>query len=135
MFIFARGVTFESLSCYRTGILGLTYSASGAFRQDLEARIAAYFDATGLERRDSARMLLKTVTIFVWLTTSYLALVFLATAWWQAVPLAISLALAMAGVGFCVMHDGNHGAYSRHGWINKAAALTLNLMGGCAYFW
>src|SRR4051812_17716424 len=80
-------------------------------------------------------MVFKTVTILAWLACSYLALVFLATAWWQAVPLAISLALAMAGVGFCVMHDGNHGAYSNHAWLNKAAALSLNLLGGCAYFW
>ena len=39
------------------------------------------------------------------------------------------------GVGFNVQHDGNHGAYSRHCFINKLAALTLNLLGGDAYFW
>jgi linoleoyl-CoA desaturase len=80
-------------------------------------------------------MAFKTVTILAWLATSYVALVFLATAWWQVVPLAISLALAMAGVGFNVMHDGNHGAYSSHRWLNKFAALSLNLVGGCSYFW
>jgi len=115
--------------------LALTYSASGAFRRDVEARVAAYFEATGLPKRDGARMALKTVTLLCWLATSYLALVFLAETWWQAVPCAISLALAMAGVGFCVMHDGNHGAYSNSPWLNKAAALSLNLLGGNAYFW
>jgi linoleoyl-CoA desaturase len=101
----------------------------------VESRVAAYFEQTGLARRDGLRMALKTVTILAWLAASYLALVFLATAWWQVVPLAISVALAMAGVGFCVMHDGNHGAYSRHAWLNKVASLSLNLLGGCAYFW
>ena len=115
--------------------VAVTYCSSTAFRRDVEARVDAYFESTGLERRDSALMYLKTLTIFVWLVASYLALVFLARTWWQALPLATSLALAMAGVGFCVMHDGNHGAYSEHSWINKAAALSLNLMGGCAYFW
>jgi linoleoyl-CoA desaturase len=115
--------------------VALKYPASGAFREDLETRVAAYFDETGFARRGGGRMVLKTVTIVAWLVASYLALVFVATAWWQAVPLAISLALAMAGVGFCVMHDGNHGAYSRHAWLNKAAALSLNLLGGNAYFW
>ena len=88
----------------------------------MEGRVAAYFDATGLDRRGSARMVLKTVTIFMWLAASYLALVFLATTWWQSLLLATSVALAMAGVGFCVMHDGNHGAYSSRGWVNKGAA-------------
>jgi linoleoyl-CoA desaturase len=80
-------------------------------------------------------MVLKTVTIFGWLVASYVGLVFLATAWWQALLLATSLALAMAAVGFNVMHDGGHGAYSRHGWLNKAASLSLNVVGGCSYFW
>jgi linoleoyl-CoA desaturase len=115
--------------------VALTFGASTAFRQDLEARVAAYFYAKGLQRRGCARMLLKTATLFAWLASSYLALVFLATRWWTALPLAISLALAMAGIGFCVMHDGNHGAYSPHRWLNKAAALSLNLLGGCSYFW
>jgi linoleoyl-CoA desaturase len=115
--------------------VALTYTASTAFRHDLETRVAAYFEATGLPRRDGARMALKTLTIFLWMTASYLALVFLAQTWWLALALTTSLALAMAGVGFCVMHDGNHGAYSSHRWINKAAELSLNLLGGCAYFW
>lgn len=115
--------------------VALTYEAGTAFRQDVEARVAAYFEARGLQRRGGARMLLKTAIIFLWLASSYLGLVFLAATWWQAALLAISLALAMAGVGFCVMHDGNHGAYSRHRWLNKAAALSLNLLGGAAYFW
>jgi linoleoyl-CoA desaturase len=112
-----------------------TFGSSTAFRQDVEARVAAYFESAGLQRRGCSRMLLKSATIFLWLGSSYLALVFLATAWWQALLLATSVALAMAGVGFCIMHDGNHGAYSPRGWINKAAALSLNLLGGCAYFW
>jgi linoleoyl-CoA desaturase len=80
-------------------------------------------------------MYLKTAILLTWLAGSYLALVWLATSWWQALPLAISLALAMAGVGFNVQHDGNHGAYSPHGIVNRAAALSLNLLGGDAYFW
>ena len=59
--------------------VALTFAASTAFRQDVEARIAAYFDSTGFQRRGCIRMLLKTATIFMWLAASYLALVFLAT--------------------------------------------------------
>ena len=45
------------------------------------------------------------------------------------------VAVAMAGIGFNIQHDGNHGAYSSHRALNKAAALSLNLLGGDAYFW
>ena len=47
----------------------------------------------------------------------------------------MSLGLAMAGVGFNVQHDANHGAYSRHAWVNRIMSLTLDLLGGTAYFW
>ena len=40
--------------------------------------------------------------------------------------LAVSLGLAMAGIGFSVMHDGGHGAYSRHGWVNRVSAGVLD---------
>jgi linoleoyl-CoA desaturase len=109
--------------------------AGGGFRRDVEQRVAAYFQQHGLSRRDCPRMYLKTAVLALWLGGSYVGLVFLAHAWWQTVPLAVSLALAMAGIGFNVQHDGNHGAYSRRPWVNKIMALSLNLLGGNAYFW
>jgi linoleoyl-CoA desaturase len=115
--------------------MALTYSGSTAFRRDLEARVASYFDASNKSRHGTARMYLKTASLLVWLGASYAGLVWGATTWWQAVPLAFSIALAMAGIGFNIQHDGNHGAYSRHPALNKAAALSLNLLGGDAYFW
>ena len=112
-----------------------TYSPCTQFRRDLEARVASYFDSSNRSRYGSWRLYLKSGLLLIWLAGSYIALVWGATVWWQAVPLAISLALAMAGVGFNIQHDGSHGAYSRWGSVNKAAALSLNLLGGDAYFW
>jgi linoleoyl-CoA desaturase len=97
--------------------------------------VAAYFDAGATSRHGARNLYVKTAVLMLWLAGSYVALVWGARVWWQAVPLSISLALAMAGVGFNVQHDGNHGAYSRFASVNKAAALSLNLLGGDAYFW
>jgi len=112
-----------------------TYSPCTQFRRDLEARVAAYFEDSRRSRHGTWRLYLKTAIVMIWLAGSYVGLVWGATAWWQAVPLAVSLALAMAGVGFNIQHDASHGAYSRHSRVNKAAALSLNLLGGDAYFW
>jgi linoleoyl-CoA desaturase len=62
-------------------------------------------------------------------------LVFVAQAWWQAVPLAVLLGLAMAAVGFNVQHDGAHHAYSARPWVNKLMSLSLDLIGGSSYLW
>ena len=80
-------------------------------------------------------MYLKTAVILAWLTASYGLLVFFAGAWWSALPLAISLGLSMAAVGFNIQHDGGHQAYSRRPWVNRLMARTLDLLGGSSYFW
>ena len=79
-------------------------------------------------------MYLKTGIVFAWCGLSYGGL--LATSViWQGIVLSISLGLAMAAIGFNVMHDGNHGAYSRRAWVNDAMARSMDLLGGSAYFW
>jgi linoleoyl-CoA desaturase len=80
-------------------------------------------------------MYLKTAVILACLVSSYASLVFAASAWWQAVPLAALLGLAMAAVSFNVQHDGNHHAYSRRPWVNRLMATSLDLMGASSYFW
>jgi len=77
----------------------------------------------------------KTATLFAWLVTSYLLLVFVAEGPWTAVPFAVSLALAMAGIGFNVMHDGGHGSYSLHRRVNRLMARSVDLLGGSSYVW
>ncbi|MBS2032209.1 MAG: acyl-CoA desaturase [Deltaproteobacteria bacterium] len=79
-------------------------------------------------------MFAKTALIMAWLLGSYGAL-YLATNAWEVVLLAISVGLAMAGLGFNIQHDGGHAAYSKHEWINVAAAHTLDFIGGSSYVW
>lgn len=43
--------------------------------------------------------------------------------------------LGMAGIGMGVMHDANHGSYSRHKLLNKAIALTSDMMGCSSRVW
>ena len=80
-------------------------------------------------------MYLKTATVLGGLAASYTLLVFAPITWWLALPLTIVLGLSLAAVGFTVQHDGGHGAYSDRRWINKLAAMTLDLMGGSSYVW
>jgi linoleoyl-CoA desaturase len=105
------------------------------FYRELRSRIDDYFTTTGRSTRDVPQVYLKTAVIMVWLFVSYGLLVFVASTWWQAVPLAISLGLAMAGIGFNVQHDGNHGAFSKRRSINRIAGMTLDLLGGSSYLW
>jgi linoleoyl-CoA desaturase len=113
----------------------IKFDASDAFQRSLKARVDRYFRMTGRAQRDCWQMYLKTAIVMSWLGVSYGLLVFWAPAWWVAAPLAISLGIAAAAVGFNVQHDGGHRAYSRRPWVNRLAALSLDLLGGSSYTW
>lgn len=130
----------ESASESRPGTLAdnsakVKFGARGEFFSVLRERVDEYFQDSGRRERDCPRMYLKTAIIFAWFVATYVLLVFFASAWWQALPLAISLGLAMSAIGFNIQHDGGHQAYSNHPWINKLMALTLDLLGGSSYAW
>jgi linoleoyl-CoA desaturase len=80
-------------------------------------------------------MYLKSAVLLLWFGGSYALLVFAAASWWQGALLAVSLALAMAGVAFGIQHDANHGAYSEHRAVNWLMGSTLDLLGGSSYVW
>jgi linoleoyl-CoA desaturase len=105
------------------------------FMAELRRRSNAYFAATGKSERDCWQMYLKTAVILGWLATSYALLVFAAPTVWLAAPLSISLALAISAVGFSIQHDGGHHAYSRFAWINRLAALSMDMIGASSYLW
>lgn len=111
------------------------FPAHSPLRAELTRRVDEYFAGRGLDPHGGARMWLKSATLLGWAVGSYLLLLLWAPAWWAVVPLVVSLGLAMAGIGFAVMHDGGHGSYSSRRWLNRLAFGTLDLMGGSSYMW
>ncbi len=113
----------------------LKFANDSAFYQQVQRRVTDYFIRTGKRQRDCPRMYLKTALIIAWFVASYTLLLFVASVWWTAIPLAISLGLAMAAIGFSIQHDASHRAYSDRQWVNSLLALTLDVLGGSSYVW
>ncbi len=111
------------------------FDGSNGFQVELRQRVDEYLRSIGRRQRDCWQMYLKTAILLAIFAASYVLLVFVAQTWWQALPLAILLGLATAGIGFNVQHDGGHQAYSNHPWINKLMAMTLDVIGGSSYVW
>ena len=104
-------------------------------RERLNQAVESYFNGGRKKRTGGIRIWIKSVAIVAWAVTSWIALVFFAANWWQALLLGASLGLAVAGIGFNVMHDGGHGAYSRKKIFNRFSAVMLDLVGGSSYMW
>ena len=113
----------------------LKFSGDNTFHREVRRRVDAEFKRLGRRQRDSAPMYLKTAIILATFALSYIGLVFFAVNGWQGLALGLVLGTATAGIGFNIMHDGGHQAYSRHPWINRLSALALDMVGGSSYIW
>jgi linoleoyl-CoA desaturase len=112
------------------------FARDDGFHAGLKRDVAAHLARAGRARWGDARMHAKTALILGWFAGSYALLLTLgASSPWLAAGLTVSLALATAGIGFSVMHDANHGAYSRSPAVNRALGLTLDLVGASSCVW
>jgi linoleoyl-CoA desaturase len=112
---------------------GLKFHSPQPFRRALAARVEPHLAAVG--RRSGWPMARKAAILIAWAAISYVALVAGSPAPWLAILASISLGLAVAGIGFSVMHDGNHGGFSASPRLNRAMGRTLDLLGGSSYLW
>jgi len=115
--------------------MAIAYAPRTPFRDELETEATAFFERRGIPRQGSHALWLKTAVLGAWLTGSYALLVFVASQPWLAVLSTVSLACAMAGIGFNVQHDGGHRAYAVSATVNRGMAFSLDLLGGSSYFW
>ncbi|MBN1525105.1 MAG: acyl-CoA desaturase [Spirochaetales bacterium] len=111
------------------------FNGDKKFQTELLHRVDQYFKDSGRSSKDNPLMYLKTCIILALFTGVYILLVFYAVHMWQAITLSMALGFVVAGIGFAIQHDASHNAYSRHMWINKIMAMTMDLIGGSSYIW
>ena len=106
------------------------------FSVTLNRRVNEYFKMHGLSRYANPRMLFKTTFMLALYALPYLLIV---TGWVSGVFLTLSMvvlmSLGLSGIGLCVMHDANHGAYSRRAWVNSMMGYSLNAVGASCFNW
>ena len=114
----------------------LTYNNKKAvFFQALKADVEAYFVKTGKQKTGNWKLYAKTVVLISLSTGLYVGLLTMHFPAIVGILLSALLGLTLAGVGFNVMHDANHGSYSTKKWVNELLGLTLNALGSNAFIW
>jgi linoleoyl-CoA desaturase len=111
----------------------LALTARDPFHDDLKRAASEYFAQRPV--RDVPAMYLKAAIMLAWMGASYALLVGAVLGPFGSILAAISLGLAVAGVGMSVGHDANHGAMSRRPWVNRLFGATLDLVGTSSYVW
>jgi linoleoyl-CoA desaturase len=105
------------------------------FFKELKEKIDRYFAERNLDPAGNGRLYWKGAIQLVTAALLYIVLVFFTPVFWIAIPLSILFGLSLGVIGFNVMHEGGHQSFSKHPWMNKASAYSLNMLGGITYFW
>jgi linoleoyl-CoA desaturase len=106
-----------------------------AFFSVLRKRVNDYFEQNNIPKTGDYRMVVKTISMlciylgpFIFMLTGVVPL-------WATFICWMFMGIGMAGVGMSVMHDANHGAYSKSGFINNMVGRTIYLLGGSKFTW
>ncbi|MBI2881259.1 MAG: acyl-CoA desaturase [Candidatus Tectomicrobia bacterium] len=113
----------------------IRFPARGEFHRTVRRRVERYFAERGLAKTGNWRMLLKTAVILASLPVFYVLLVFFSSSLLMAAIAAFGIAQGFVLIGFNIMHDSNHGSYSKSNRINRALSFTMDLIGGSHLLW
>lgn len=101
----------------------------------LKEKVNLYFSENNLHQSGGKKLYAKSIILVVAAVGLYTTLVFFTPTAWVSVVLCALLGIALALIGFNIMHEGGHQSFSRRSWINKTSAYFFNLLGASAHFW
>lgn len=105
------------------------------FFNTLKANVDQYFADNNLKKTGNWKLYLKTIILIPAATGIYISLLFTPLTPFWGIVLSGLFGFTLASIGFNVMHDSCHGSYSSRGWVNDIMGLTMNALGGNAFFW
>jgi linoleoyl-CoA desaturase len=115
----------------------LTFATTSRdFVTTLNARVHDYFKKHNISRHGNQEMVIKTMVMFgLYLVPYLLIITSIVTGTFWLIALVVIMGFGLAGIGLSVMHDANHGAYSKKPWINTVIGYSLNLIGANSFNW
>lgn len=113
----------------------LPFAGQQGFRKALNAAVEAYLRDNQLKARDLPGMYVKTAITLAWWLASYLLLMLGHFPVGINLVLCVVFAMAIACVGFNVMHDANHRGYSDSPRVNKIMSLSAEMVGMSGFRW
>ncbi len=110
-------------------------TVSQSFHVELKHRINSYFEKAGKAPTGNLRLFMKAAVLLTAFIIVYIHLVFFTPPAFWAVMESVLLGGIFSAIGFNIMHDGAHGSFSRHKWVNRLASFSLNVLGGSSFMW
>lgn len=105
------------------------------FFPTLKKRVDQYFEQNQKSRYANKTMVIKTIVLLSSYILPFIAIVAFNPPVWLAMLLWLLMGMGVSGIGMSVMHDANHGAFSKNAAVNKWMGYTINLAGAGVLNW
>lgn len=106
------------------------------FYGTLKKRVDAYFKENKISPYGNYTMIIKTIVMYaIYLVPFILILTQVFDSGVLDLLMTVAMGVGMAGLGLAVMHDANHGGYSKNKKVNRLVSYTMTLIGGSGFNW
>lgn len=103
---------------------------------ELRKKVKNYFETNKISKYGNASIVAKSVLMtFLYLTPYTLMLTGLVNSVVGILFCFVAMGFGMAGLGMVLMHDSNHGTYSKNTRVNRFLSNSLYLLGGFPPTW
>ena len=105
------------------------------FFPTLKKRVDNYFTERQIKKQGNRKLYIKAFVLLTVYIAPFVLLLTLDLPVIAQLGLWAAMGFALAGIGMSVMHDANHGSFSKNKTINYLMGHTLNLLGGSVCNW
>lgn len=106
------------------------------FIKAIRANVNDYFTSNNISKFGNVNMVLKTIfMLFLYFTPLAFLISGVIETIWLNYFLWFVMSLGMSGIGLSVMHDANHGSYSKNKKVNRFIGFVINFLGGYHINW
>ncbi len=121
----------------RNRIVKFAHKGSPSFQDVVKARVHQYFEDNNISTYSNSAMYTKTAAMLAMYFVPY-ALIASGVASTHLLlfyGMYLLMGLGIVGIGTCIMHDSNHGAYAHNKALNNFLGSLLNVLGGYSRNW
>ncbi len=105
------------------------------FFEILKNRVDSYFTDNKISKNANTTMIIKSIVLLSGYFIPFILILLLQPSFYILLSFWMLMGISIAGIGMSIMHDANHGSYSKNSTVNYLLGHTLNLIGGSVSNW
>jgi len=111
------------------------FKSATDFSRELRTNVEMYFRESNISKFATPSLKVKAVILLTTFFGTYFAILFLGLSAWPVLFLCVLMGLAKAGIGMGLMHDANHGSFSKNKTVNNIFGHTADILGVSSSNW